>query len=314
MILVGELTGAVQQPRRWRAGLHEIVLDRPIIVGILNVTPDSFTDGGNFFSPATAVAHARRLIADGADIIDIGGESTRPGATPVTAEEETRRVIPAIVAVLERWPDVVVSVDTNKAEVAEAALHVGASIVNDVSALRLDPLMSRVVRKNDCAVILMHSRGTISEMATYEHADYGDDLAGTVISELAARAKYAEAIGVSSDRIVLDPGLGFSKRPEQSRAMVRRLDALVALGYPVMVGPSRKRFVREAMAAGLAAVKGYDEPIDSAEFSIAERDAGTVGASIVALTRGAMLFRVHDVRSHRSALDVAWSILRSPAI
>jgi dihydropteroate synthase len=311
VILAGELAGAVQQPRRWRAGLHEIVLDRPIIVGILNVTPDSFTDGGNFYSPANAVAHARRLIADGADIIDIGGESTRPGAMPVTAEEETRRVIPAIAAVLERWPEVIMSVDTNKAEVAEAALQVGASIVNDVSALRLDPLMSRVVKKNDCAVILMHSRGTVSEMATYEHAEYGDDSVGTIVSELAARAKYVEMIGVSSDRIVLDPGLGFSKRSEHSRAILRRLDALVALGYPVIVGTSRKRFIREAMAAGLGAVKGSDEPVDSDEFSVAERDAGTVGASIVALTHGAMLFRVHDVRGHRSALDVAWSILRS---
>jgi len=311
VILAGERAGAVQQPRRLRAGSREIVLDRPIIVGILNVTPDSFTDGGNFFSPANAVAHARRLIADGADIIDIGGESTRPGANPVTAEEETRRVIPAIAAVIERWPDVIISVDTNKAEVAEAALHVGASIVNDVSALRLDPMMSRVVRNNDCAVILMHSRGTVSEMATYEHAEYDDDPVGTIVSEITARAKYAETLGVSRDRIVLDPGLGFSKRSEHSRAMLRRLEALVAYGYPVMVGPSRKRFVREAMAGGLAAVKGSDEPVDSAEFSVAERDAGTVGASIVALTRGAMLFRVHDVRAHRSALDVAWSIVRS---
>ncbi|MEP6905542.1 MAG: dihydropteroate synthase [Gemmatimonadales bacterium] len=313
MILAGERVGAVQQPRRLRAGPREIVLDRPIIVGILNVTPDSFTDGGNFFSPANAVAQARRLIADGADIIDVGGESTRPGAKPVSAEEETRRVIPAIAAVTERWPEAVISVDTNKAEVAEAALLVGASIVNDVSALRLDPLMPRVVRNSDCAVILMHSRGSVSEIASYEHAEYDDDPVGTIVSELTARAKYAENLGVSRDRIVLDPGLGFSKRSEHSRAMLRRLEALVAYGYPVMVGPSRKRFIREAMATGLAVVKGSDEPIDSDEFSVAERDAGTVGASVVALNRGAMLFRVHDVRAHRSALDVAWSILRSPA-
>lgn len=313
MISAGERTGAVQQPRRWRAGSREIVLDRPIIVGILNVTPDSFTDGGNWFSPANAVAHVRRLVADGADIVDIGGESTRPGATEVTPEEETRRVIPAIVAVHERWPELIISVDTNKAEVADAALHVGATIVNDVSALRLDPMMARVVKGSDCAVILMHSRGRVSEMATYEHAEYGDDPDGTIIRELAARAKYVESVGVSSDRIALDPGLGFSKRSEHSRQILRRLDALVALGYPVMVGPSRKRFVREAMADALAAVRGSDEPVDSAEFSIVERDAGTVGASVVALTRGAMLFRVHDVRSHRGALDVAWSILRGNA-
>ncbi|HEY4954506.1 MAG TPA: dihydropteroate synthase [Gemmatimonadaceae bacterium] len=313
MILAGERSGAVHEPRRLRAGEREIVLDRPIIIGILNVTPDSFTDGGNFFSPANAVSHIRRLVADGADIVEIGGESTRPGAMPVSPEEETRRVIPAIVAARERWPELLISVDTNKAEVAEAALHVGATMVNDVSALRLDPMMARVVKKNDCAVILMHSRGPVSEMATYEHAEYGDDPVGTIVTELAGRAKYVESVGVSRDRIVLDPGLGFSKRSHDSRAVLLRLDALVALGYPVMVGPSRKRFVREAMAESLAVLKGSDEPVDSAEFSVAERDAGTVGASIVALTRGAMLFRVHDVRGHRSALDVAWSILRGPA-
>jgi dihydropteroate synthase len=307
---VGERLGAVQQPRRWRAGSQEISLDRPIVVGILNVTPDSFTDGGNFFSPSNAIAHVRRLVTDGADIVDIGGESTRPGAIAVEAEEETRRVVPVIAAVHERWPDLLISVDTNKAEVAEAAIHVGATIVNDVSALRLDPMMARVLQRNDCAVILMHSRGRVSEMASYEHASYGMDPVGTIVRELEARAKYVESLAVSRDRIVLDPGLGFSKRSEHSRAILLGLDALVALGYPVMVGPSRKRFVREALAEGLAALKGSDEPVDPAEFSIAERDAGTVGASVVALTRGAILFRVHDVRSHRHALDVAWSILR----
>ena len=313
MISVGERVGAVLEPRRLRAGPREIALDRPIVVGILNVTPDSFSDGGNFFSPANAVAHARRLVADGADIIDVGGESTRPGALPVEPEEEIRRVVPVIAALRERWPELTISVDTNKAEVAEPAIHVGATMVNDVSALRLDPMMARVIAKNDCAVVLMHSRGRVSEMASYEHANYGADIVEATVAELAARAHFAESAGVTRDRIVLDPGLGFSKRSEHSWAILRGLDALVALGYPVMVGPSRKRFVREAMAEGLAALKGSDEPVDPAEFSLAERDAGTLGASVVALTRGAMLFRVHDVRSHRHALDVAWGILRKGA-
>lgn len=309
-MISAEPPGAALKPRRWRAGSQEISLDRPIVVGILNVTPDSFSDGGNFFSPSAAVSHVRRLIADGADIVDIGGESTRPGAVAVEPEEETRRVIPVIAAVRERWPELPISVDTNKAEVAEAALQIGATIVNDVSALRLDPMMTRVVQRSDCAVILMHSRGRLSEMATYEHATYGNDPVGGIVGELEARARYVESVGVARERIVLDPGLGFSKRSEHSRAILLGLDALVALGYPVMVGPSRKRFVNEAMAEGLAAMKGTDEPIDAAEFSVAERDSGTVGASIVALTRGAMLFRVHDVRLHRRALDVAWSIIR----
>jgi dihydropteroate synthase len=311
---VGERAGAELKPRRLRAGPQEIPLDRPIVVGILNITPDSFSDGGNFFSPSNAVAHARRLIADGADIIDVGGESTRPGAIPVEPEEEIRRVVPIVAALRERWPDLPISVDTNKAEVAEAALHLGATIVNDVSALRLDPLMARVVAKNDCAVVLMHSRGRVSEMASYEHANYPADVVGTIVGELAARAKYAESVGVARDRIVLDPGLGFSKKTAHSRAILRDLDSLVTLGYPVMVGPSRKRFVREGMAEGFAAVKGTEDPVDTGEFSIAERDAGTVGASVVALTRGAMIFRVHDVRTHRRALDVAWSVLRSPPV
>jgi dihydropteroate synthase len=310
----GEQHGAVKEPRRLRAGSHEILLDHPIVLGIVNVTPDSFSDGGNFLSPMNAVAHVRRLIADGADVIEIGGESTRPGATAVEPEEEIRRVVPVIVAARERWPAVPISVDTNKAEVAAAALDVGAAIVNDVSALRLDPMMARVVKLSDCAVVLMHSRGDVSDMATYDHADYGDDPVATIIGELAARAKFAESIGVASDRIVLDPGLGFSKRTEHSRAALLGLDALAECGYPVMVGTSRKRFVREGMAEGLAALKGADEPVDPAEFSVAERDAGTVGASIVALMRGASLFRVHDVRTHRRALDVAWSIIKSDAL
>jgi dihydropteroate synthase len=308
--LVGERAGADLEPRRLRAGPQEISLDRPIVVGILNVTPDSFTDGGNFFSPANAVAHARRLIADGADIVDVGGESTRPGAIPVEPEEEIRRVVPVVAALRERWPDLPISVDTYKAEVAETALHVGATMVNDVSALRLDPLMARVVAKNDCAVTLMHSRGRAGELASYDHANYGHDVVATIVGELDERAKYAESVGVARDRIVLDPGLGFSKKTEHSRAVLRSLDSVVALGYPVMVGPSRKRFVREGMAEGFAAVKGTDEPVDTGEFSIAERDAGTVGGSVIALMRGAMLFRVHDVRTHRRALDVAWSVLR----
>jgi dihydropteroate synthase len=156
----------------------------------------------------------------------------------------------------------------------------------------------------------MHSRGDVSDMASYDQANYGDDPVATIVAELISRAKFAESIGVARERIVLDPGLGFSKRTEHSRAVLLGLESLVDCGYPVMVGPSRKRFVKEGMAEGLAAVKGTDEPLDPAEFSIAERDAGTVGASVVALTHGAMLFRVHDVRTHRRALDVAWSIVK----
>ena len=264
-------------------------------MGILNVTPDSFSDGGHFFSVDDALARAESLVAEGADIIDVGGESTRPqGATPVDAVEESRRVLPVIAGVRRRFSATVVSVDTVKAEVAERALGEGAAIVNDVSAFRLDERMAEVCVRARAGVVLMHSRGGVSDMATFAHANYGDDVTGEVLAELLPQAQLAERAGVRRDAIVLDPGIGFSKRSEHSLAVLSELPRILDADYPVMVGVSRKRFLGE--------ITGVREP--------AERVHGTTGANVMALALGARIFRVHDVAAARQALDVAWAILQ----
>ncbi len=278
----------------WRLRDRELRIDRPIVVGILNVTPDSFSDGGRFVSTDDAVAHAARLVAEGADVIDVGGESTRPqGAVQVDAAEEIRRVVPAIRRIRDAHPSVVVSVDTTKREVAEAALEAGADAVNDVSGFRLDTGMASMCAAARCGVVLMHSRGNVSEMGTYARASYGADPVGEVLGELHERVAVAREEGIESGRIAVDPGIGFSKRSEHSLAVLARLPELAAWGHPVMVGVSRKRFIGEITGVRNAA----------------ERVHGTVGASVAALLRGARLFRVHDVAAHRQALDVAWAVM-----
>jgi dihydropteroate synthase len=269
-----------------------ISLDRPVVFGILNVTPDSFSDGGRHFSPAAALAHAERLVAEGADALDIGGESTRPGAEPVDAAEEARRVVPIVREVARRFPDAPLSIDTTKSEVAAAALDAGATIVNDVSAFRLDPRMAQICAERGAAVVLMHSRGGVADMATFDHATYGADPVGEMVAELARSVAAARAAGVSGDAIVVDPGIGFAKRPAESLRALAELARFAALGHALMVGVSRKRFIGE--------ITGVREP--------AARVHGTTGANVAALERGARLFRVHDVGAARQALDVAWAI------
>lgn len=273
----------------WVLARGRVSLDRPVILGILNLTPDSFFDGGRHADPGAAVAHAHALVDHGADVLDVGGESTRPGARPVSADEETARIVPVLRALVRELPHIPVSVDTVKAEVARAALDEGAVAINDVSALRLDPAMKRVVADAAAGLILMHSRGTVERMASYELAEYGDDPVGEIVAELGASLEDALAAGVAEERIVLDPGLGFSKRTEQSVAALRELDRVAALGRPVLVGPSRKRFIGE-LGGGLDA----DARLE-----------GTLAACVYAWVAGARLFRVHDVGPVRRALDVA---------
>lgn len=276
----------------WTTARGSLRFDRPIIAGILNLTPDSFWDGGLHTSVETAVAHADRLLAEGADLLDVGGESTRPDAAPVPADEEAARVLPVVRELVRRWPDVPISVDTVKAEIAAAALDAGAAIVNDVSGLRLDPRMGEVVARAAAGVVLMHSRGPLDRLASYEMASYGPDAVGEIVAELGAALERARAAGIAEDAIVLDPGLGFGKRTEQSVGVLSQLDRVVALGRPVMVGPSRKRFVGE-VAGGLGAEARLE---------------GTIAACVAALLRGARLFRVHDVGAVRRALAVAEAI------
>jgi dihydropteroate synthase len=280
----------------WRHATGILDLDVPRVVGIVNVTPDSFSDGGRLQSVDDARRLVDRLIAEGADVVDIGGESTRPqGATPVTLDEELRRVIPVVEAAHGDHPDVPLSVDTVKSEVAREALAAGASIVNDVSAFRLDAGMATVCAQHAAGVVLMHSRGDVATMATFAHATYGPDVAADVVAELIHATERALGCGIARDRIVLDPGIGFAKRREHSLAMLAHLRRLAILGFPVLVGVSRKRFIGE--------ITRVDAP--------AERVFGTVGANVAALERGARLFRVHDVRASRQALDVAWAIMQT---
>ncbi len=278
---------------RWSIGGRTLEIEKPILVGIVNDTPDSYSDGGVSFSTDRAIARALDLLRQGADVLDIGGESTRPGAVPVGFDEELRRVIPVIEGVLAAAPEAVLSVDTVKSGVAARAVDAGALVVNDVSGLRLDSAMAEVCARAGCGVILMHSRGDVGEMASYALAEYGADPVGEMLRELGNSVERAAAAGVARSSIVVDPGFGFSKASEHSLAVLRQLDRFCDLGFPVMVGLSRKRMIGELTGVGVAA----------------DRDAGSVGAAVVALVRGARLFRVHEVRMHRQALDAAWGVI-----
>jgi dihydropteroate synthase len=273
----------------WHAG--ERVLDpaeHTLVMGILNVTPDSFSDGGRFLDPEAAVAHALRMVEDGADVIDVGGESTRPGSDPVPAEEERARVIPVIERLAAACP-VALSVDTRKPEVAEAALAAGACIVNDVSAGRSEGMFD-VVRAAGAGMVLMHMLG---EPKTMQEAPRYDDVVGEVAAFLRERLEAATAAGIEPEALVVDPGIGFGKTLEHNLLLLRHLETLTELGRPVLVGPSRKRFI--------GAILGLPED---------ERDEGTLGAVAWAVTRGASIVRVHDVRSTVRALRVLDAIAR----
>jgi dihydropteroate synthase len=257
------------------------------------VTPDSFSDGGQFASVGEAIEHARQLATLGADIIDVGGESTRPqGAKQVSAEEELNRVVPVIKVLVKELPGTLISVDTNKSIVAMAALRAGAAIVNDVSGFRLDPRMAEVCAESGAGVVLMHSRGGVTDMASYTHAEYSS-VVDEMMKELLQRVDVARKAGIRDESIAVDPGIGFAKRGEHSLAVLNRLADVAGLGFPVVIGVSRKRFIAELT----------DEPVP------ANRVAGTIAANVTALERGARVFRVHDVRPNRQALDVAWAIM-----
>jgi dihydropteroate synthase len=288
--------GHTARAASWRTRSGELAVDRPLVFGVLNVTPDSFSDGGRFQSPSAALAQAERMVAEGADGVDIGGESTRPqNARAVAASEEIERVVPVVRAVRRRFQQLPISVDTTKSDVLRAALAEGADIVNDVSGFRIDPRIGEIAAAERAGVVLMHSRGSVEEMGTYRHADYGGDVVGEILGELGDALRRAEAAGVAREYVVLDPGIGFAKRTEHSLRVLAELGRLMSLGCPIMVGVSRKRFIGE--------LSGVMEP--------QHRVAGTVGANVVALMRGARVFRVHDVAPNRQALDVAWGVVRA---
>jgi dihydropteroate synthase len=264
----------------------------PVVVGILNVTPDSFSDGGNFIDPEAAAGHAATMLDEGAGIIDVGGESTRPGSDPVSEEEETRRVVPVIERIIAARPEAVISVDTYRSATAAAALEAGASIVNDVSALRGDPRMASVVAEAGCPVILMHMQG---EPKTMQREPFYEDVVREVKDFLLSRAEHAVAAGASQENIIVDPGIGFGKTVDHNLALLCDLEAVVDLGLPVLVGASRKRFI--------GSITGVQEA--------AERVFGTVATTVLAYEKGATLFRVHDVRANGEALAVSEAVLHA---
>jgi dihydropteroate synthase len=291
---LAELVGRVlpaELPSSWVTARGSIALDRPVILGILNITPDSFSDGGRFLSPDAALAQADRLLTEGAHVLDVGGESTRPGNEPVGSAEELTRVLPVVEALVRRHPAVPISVDTVKAEVARAVLDAGAAIINDVSALRLDPDMGSAAARGRAGIILMHSRGSVATMARLDHAEYDPDVMSGVTRELAVSIDQALSAGVAVDHLVLDPGFGFAKTAEQNLQLLDQLGTLHPLGRPILVGPSRKRF--------LGSVTGRE---------VAERDIATAAACVLAYERGARLFRVHSVAVTRDALAVAHAV------
>jgi len=279
----------------WRVRGRTLSTERPLVMGIVNLTPDSFSDGGALPTVDAAIAHAETLLHEGADILDVGGESTRPRAESVDAEEELRRVIPFMRELAQRFPEVPISIDTVKSGVARAAIDAGARIVNDVSAFRLDPAMARICAETQVGVVLMHSRGGVDDMATYAHAEYEGDPMDAVLTELRERVDHAVSQGVARDRIVVDPGIGFAKRPSQSLRVLATLPRLAEWGFPVLVGASRKRFVADVTGIRDAAARVH----------------GSVGAAVAAYERGARILRVHDVAATRQALDVADAIRRA---
>ena len=259
-------------------------------MGVVNVTPDSFSDGGLWIDPEAAVAHGLELHAEGAAILDVGGESTRPGAAPVGEAEELRRVEPVVAGLREQAPGAVISIDTMKASVAEAALAAGASYVNDVTAMRGDPRMAQVVAEAGCEVCLMHMAGTPQTMQ--DDPSY-DDVVGEVATFLAERADAAVSAGIGRDRIQVDPGIGFGKSLGHNLELLRRLDEIAAIGFPVVAGLSRKSF--------LGALTGREEP--------GARVAASVAGAVIAWERGASVLRVHDVAATVDALKVAAATL-----
>jgi len=276
-------------PCRW------IVRDRavdfvaaPCLMGIVNVTPDSFSDGGNFLQPGAAVEHALRLVAEGAQIIDIGGESTRPGAARVSEDDELERVIP-VVTLLAKQSPVLVSIDTTRAAVARAALDAGAHIVNDISGLTFDPEMPAVCASARAGVVCMHIRGTPQTMQ--DDPRY-DDVVAEVCQFLQARLDDLERRGIARERVALDPGIGFGKTAAHNLKLLRNVGRLRGLGRPVCIGHSRKRFLKTLLA----------RPVD-------ERLFGTVGVSVAVALQGAEIIRIHDVAATRDAILACQAIL-----
>jgi dihydropteroate synthase len=281
-----------QFKRRAGSGIDAIHTGRPLIMGILNVTPDSFSDGGKFSGLDAALQQVERMLSEGADMIDIGGESTRPGAEPVAAEEQIQRVVPVIEAIRQQRGDVLISIDTTLSEVAKAALAAGADIINDVSGGRNDPDILALAAQTGVPIILMHSQGTPKTM---QDNPYYDNVVQEVLCALDESVNAALKAGIKKEAIAIDPGIGFGKRKQDNLDLLAHLDALVELGFPVLLGTSRKRF--------MGTICDVSEP--------SELVTATAVTTALGVMAGVRMFRVHDVRENRQAADVAWAIKQS---
>lgn len=275
------------RPREYRYKGLRLPFARPLVMGIINVTPDSFSDGGRFMTPDAAAGLAARLAGEGADILDVGGESTRPGAEPVSAEDEAGRVIPVIRRIVRRHHGIPVSIDTLKPEVARQALAEGAAIINDVGGLG-DPGMMELAAESGAPVVITHMKGT---PRTMQRRPAYRDVVETIVSFFKERVRACRKAGV--ERIILDPGIGFGKTARHNLQIINRLDRITRLGYPVMVGASRKSFIGKTL--GL--------PVD-------EREEATIAVNVLAVAKGASIVRVHDVKANARAVMMAWSVLR----
>ncbi|PKM09958.1 MAG: dihydropteroate synthase [Gammaproteobacteria bacterium HGW-Gammaproteobacteria-10] len=268
-------------------------IEKPLIMGILNVTPDSFSDGGLYNSVELGVRQSRKMLAEGADIIDIGGESTRPGSEPVAAAEQIKRVVPVIAAIRQQLPEtLLVSIDTTLSAVAAAALDAGATIINDIAAGTDDASLFELAAMRAAPLILMHSQG---KPKTMQDNPYYDDVVEEVLRELSLRVNAACEAGVDRDSIAIDPGIGFGKRKQDNLDLLAHLDRFVASGLPVLLGTSRKRF--------MGSICTVTEP--------SELVTATAVTTALGVMAGVKLFRVHDVRENRQAVDVAWAIKQS---
>jgi dihydropteroate synthase len=271
--------------------IHEAIGQRTLVMGVLNATPDSFYDGGRYNALDAALARAEQMLSEGADILDIGGESTRPGAEPVPEEEEIRRVVPLIEAIVARYPDAVISVDTTKSRVAQRALQAGARIINDISGATFDPRMLEVAAQTGALIVLMHIKGTPQTM---QQNPVYDDVVAEVRSTLHAHARRAIEAGVPPERIWLDPGIGFGKTVEHNLQLLRGLPQLKTLGYPILVGTSRKSFIGHILGG----------------LPPEERLEGTLATLALAVAWGADIVRIHDVKEAVRAVKMADALCR----
>jgi dihydropteroate synthase len=297
-----------RRPRStWQLRTRALSLgERTLIMGVLNVTPDSFSDGGQFLEPDAAVQHALSMLDQGADLIDIGGESTRPGSTPLTSQQEQQRVLPVIEALFRKRPGALLSIDTYQAATARAAVSAGCAIVNDVSGFQWDPEMARACAELHCGVVLMHTRGRPGEWRTQPRLAQ-EDVVPLVRSGLAESLETAIAAGIDRERIVLDPGFGFGKAFDNNYPLLAHLDELLSLGQPLLAGVSRKSFLARTLSE--IGAKGAGGSGRAAEIPVGDRGHATLAATTAAILAGASIVRVHDVRPAVEAASIADAIL-----